>query len=107
MRKNKNEKFECIACGCEEYEIKNYGATLKEEDGTIIGRYPFYVAECKECGQPVFMDYLDRENKRVEAEFMRKHFDLLSVEEIRKLPRRYNVSREVYDRALARAEQLS
>lgn len=94
MLKKKSERFECIECGCEEYDIEELETRVKDENGNLIGRYPTYVATCKRCGQPMFMDYIDRENKKLEAAFLREHFNLLSVEEIRKLPRRYNISRK-------------
>lgn len=100
MKKDTREKFECIECGCEEYEIEKLETRVKDENGNLIGRYPTYVATCKECGQPMFMDYIDRENKKLEAAFLREHFNLLSTEEIRRLPRRYNISREDFMKIL-------
>ena len=94
LKKDKSESFKCLACGCTEYDIKNYGAIYRDEDtGKVIGRIPFYMAVCKDCGQPSHMRYIDKENRRVESEFERNNAEMLSLDQIKSLPRRYNVSR--------------
>ena len=92
MIKKQSERFICPECGCEEYEIMEHEDYMKYEDGTLIGTFPSYMAECKNCRQPVFMNYIDKENRRIMSKFEREHFDLMSLEEIKALPRIYEIS---------------
>lgn len=101
LKKNKSEKFVCPVCGCEEYDIKNNGSVYKDENGKVIGKCDYYVPTCRNCGQPVHMEYVDKANRKAEAEFERNKWpDMLTADQIKSLPRRYNLSRDEFLRVM-------
>lgn len=66
----------------------------------LVGHYTEKHLMCKNCYARVFDRALEEENRQSRNEFWRKYYNLISLEDIKKLPRRLKATREVISKAL-------
>jgi len=69
-------------------------------EGTLVGYYKEKHLVCQDCYARVFDDEIDEENRHNKNEFWRKYFNLISQEDINRLPRKLKTSRAVVAKAL-------
>lgn len=61
-----------------------------------VGRYKEKQAVCKACGLPIYVREIADENAKALAEYRRSHDGFMSLEEIKKLPKKYDIDRKSF-----------
>ena len=102
-------KFESRICPeCEkeitEYQVDEFDSRFERSDGSLIGTCKKEQASCPYCGQPLYVEELEKEYKHRRSECLSEWFGLMSLGEICALPRRYNISREHFETVLGITE---
>ena len=88
---SRNEAF-CENCR------KRVGFSIKGVEqiadlGVEIVRYPGKDCYCNECGNPVFVDWIDDENRASFSAVFRQKHSIISLEDILKIPEIYNIGK--------------